>query len=112
VLFPELVNDYEGQDWRSFFAMPGPLLNAFIDRRFAVRAQRMLDMSEAVYYGMLGFHGGEGYGAWRARLERLIHGEAPVATANGKPESFLAIKARREAGRAERERQRRLAAEA
>jgi hypothetical protein len=104
-----MVKAYGGQDWRAFLAMPGPLLDAFINRRHAIRAQGLLDMAEAVFFAMVG---GEAYAAWRQRYELMIHGEAPRTTTSGKPESVLQIRARREAGRAERDRQRRLAAEA
>lgn len=91
--------------------MPGPLLDAYINRQEAVRAQAKLDLAEAVLFGMAGYHGSPSYVAWVERLRLLINGDL-VRTPSGRPESVLSIRARREAGRAERERLRRQAAPA
>jgi hypothetical protein len=111
-LLPDLAVTYRGVDWRSFLAMPAPLLDAHITRMPVVRAQFMLDVAEAVAFGAGVASGGhDAYTAWRNRLEQFVHGDA-IFRADGSVESFQAIRARREAGRAERERQRREAAEA
>lgn len=109
---PKLVAAYHGQDWRSFLAMPGPLLDAHINREPMIRAQFMLDVAEAVTMGSgASTQGGLGaYLSWRNRLEQFVQGDA--IRSDGHAESFLSIRARREAGRAERERQRRERAEA